>query len=83
MCEHLVGDASISKVLFISCIFSVRGLSVHESVLLQVSLQLQCFSEWPLPASSVGGGQSETQTPILKAPGEVLSSLPLCPKREQ
>lgn len=43
------------------------GLVCAVSVLLQVSLQVQCFSEWHLPAPFVGGGQSQTQTPILKA----------------
>lgn len=86
MCEHLVGDASISKVIFISHMFNASGLGVclcSESVLLQVGLQVQRFPEWHLPASLVGGGQSETQTPILKASGDVSTSLPAHPKREQ
>lgn len=52
--EHLVGDASISKVFFVSHIFNASGLGAclcSEGVLLQVSLQ--CFSEWHLPASFV------------------------------
>lgn len=39
LCEHLVGDGSISKVFFISHIFKALGLGVclcSESVLLQV-----------------------------------------------
>lgn len=86
MCEHLVGDVSISKVLFISHIFNASELGAYlcsESVLLQVGMQVQCFSEWHLPASFVGGGQSETQTPVLKAPGDVLTALPPHPKRDQ
>lgn len=86
VCEHLVRDASISKVVFISHIFNASGLGAclcSESVLLQVSLQVQCFSEWHLPGPFVGGGQSKTQTPILKTLRDFLTSLPLCPKREQ
>lgn len=51
--EHLVGDASISKVFFVSHIFNASGLGAclcSEGVLLQVSLQVQCYSEWHLPA---------------------------------